>query len=236
MWGHIHTQCRDHVIEREVLEKLTPGLCLLWPCNLVKDDPHICTQQASPSLSLSFGTVQRILYKVSSSEADRKLGTPYLSWSILKIVNMQMLHVTYTGVRARWTPKVWRMPIQKMRPEYHFWCFNCLRTAPSQGHSMQKQFCPKSSSRSAVSVQSLPPRKTSFPRQSQSHETRAVTQYHEAQRVRLAPPTVQFWLCTCMWLLTPPLKDKLVKKEVFSYPRPHQSCDFTAENKIPKDE
>ena len=41
----------------------------------------------------------------------------------------------------------------------------CPLTAPSQGHSMQKQFWPKSSSRSAASVHSPPPppRKSSFP-------------------------------------------------------------------------
>ena len=117
----------------------------------------------------------------------------------------------------------------------------CPLTAPSQGHSVQKQFCPKSSSRSAVSVHSPPPppRKSSFPRQCQSHQTRAATQYHEGhkfrpqgQNIRLAPTTVQCWLCTCMRLIIPPLKDKLVK-DAFSC---HQSCDFGAEKKIPKDE
>ena len=66
---------------------------------------HLYTRSKSKAFSFLWNRPENSLQRVSSAEADRKMGPPYLSWLIIKNINVQILHVTYSGICARWTQK-----------------------------------------------------------------------------------------------------------------------------------
>ena len=65
---------------------------------------HLYTRSKSKAFSFPWNSSENSLQRVSS-EADRKMGTPYLSWLIIKNIDVQILHVTYSGVCVLWTQK-----------------------------------------------------------------------------------------------------------------------------------